>query len=519
METRHYAVVACALVVFFAAGCGSSDTKDDPGPVDTTQAGEVKADGTVTDEGRGTDDGRVAAPDTVDVPEPLPDVPAQELTPEDVKVEETTPTETTAADIALADNVAAEVAGEDAQAEADVAIADVQADTKEVPEEMAEEALPSGTEAEPGQETAIGIAVEVEDGETSVAQVHIPAGALEEATVVTVETAEAADLAPDKLAEGASAGPVVEFGPDGLQFKEPVRVLVPFVLPPGGTLDGVRVATRGDADEAPELLVPEKISESEGLVAVWVSHFCFFGAWYIGTMDCTLAPVFCDDKNPCTIDSCDEQTGLCGHAPLACDDEDPCTSDTCDAENGECTHEQIPGCPNDLKWYSTCGNPVCGMDDQVPPGVQPCQNGEKEGDDCDVEGANCDANLGCGAYLLCAESDPKQAPGGCPISKAKYKKEIRYLDEERAEEYRKELLGLKLATWRYRTTKGEDELRLGFIIDDHPTGVIVDEGRDQVDLYGYTSLAIATIQQQAKELESLKQEVKSLRRDLETCRE
>lgn len=162
---------------------------------------------------------------------------------------------------------------------------------------------------------------------------------------------------------------------------------------------------------------------------------------------------------------------------------------------------------------------MCNIDDKPPADVLPCADGVKELGSCDVEGAACDANLGCGAYLLCAESDPKQAPGGCPISKAKYKKEIRYLDQERAEEYRKELLGLKLATWRYRTDKGEDELRLGFIIDDHPTGVIVDEGRDQVDLYGYTSLAIATIQQQAKELESLKQEMKSLRRKLEACRE
>ena len=54
----------------------------------------------------------------------------------------------------------------------------------------------------------------------------------------------------------------------------------------------------------------------------------------------------CDDKNPCTNDSCDPQTGTCTHTPntAACDDGDVCTSgDACSA--GKCLPGAIvPSC-------------------------------------------------------------------------------------------------------------------------------------------------------------------------------
>ncbi|MGB4087590.1 choice-of-anchor E domain-containing protein [Methanothrix sp.] len=49
----------------------------------------------------------------------------------------------------------------------------------------------------------------------------------------------------------------------------------------------------------------------------------------------------CDDKDPCTIDSCDPIEG-CIHTAIDCDDGDPCTIDEC--INGRCVHTQIPGC-------------------------------------------------------------------------------------------------------------------------------------------------------------------------------
>jgi hypothetical protein len=54
---------------------------------------------------------------------------------------------------------------------------------------------------------------------------------------------------------------------------------------------------------------------------------------------------------------------------------------------------------------------------------------------------------------------------------------------------------MRLATWRYKQDPSKE--RLGFIIDDNERSVAVDGRRDMVDLYGYTSLAVAAIQNQA----------------------
>ena len=57
----------------------------------------------------------------------------------------------------------------------------------------------------------------------------------------------------------------------------------------------------------------------------------------------------CDDKDPCTIDSCDPIEG-CIHTAIDCDDGDPCTIDEC--INGRCVHTQIPGCGCDCSAYA-----------------------------------------------------------------------------------------------------------------------------------------------------------------------
>ncbi|UQA56786.1 hypothetical protein [Polyangium aurulentum] len=70
-----------------------------------------------------------------------------------------------------------------------------------------------------------------------------------------------------------------------------------------------------------------------------------------------------------------------------------------------------------LQWYTTCGDPVCMTPDggSMPPaGVDPCTT-EMEGAACSTEGARCWPVNDCGVVLICAKSDPKDNPGGCPI--------------------------------------------------------------------------------------------------------
>lgn len=70
------------------------------------------------------------------------------------------------------------------------------------------------------------------------------------------------------------------------------------------------------------------------------SGLCDLAICVAGT--CGVEPKRCDDSNPCTIDSCDPQSGQCLHTAVAddtpCDDDDACTTgDTC--QSGVCTGE------------------------------------------------------------------------------------------------------------------------------------------------------------------------------------
>jgi hypothetical protein len=96
------------------------------------------------------------------------------------------------------------------------------------------------------------------------------------------------------------------------------------------------------------------------------------------------------------------------------------------------------------------------------------------------------------------------------MSRRATKRDIAYLKRAELDSYRDELLELRLATYRYRND-AEGRPRLGFIIEDVEPSVTVDSRRGVVDLYGYTSMAIATLQSQAKEIAELRKEIAELR--------
>jgi len=85
-------------------------------------------------------------------------------------------------------------------------------------------------------------------------------------------------------------------------------------------------------------------------------------------------PDYCDDGNPCTVDSCDLAKNLCSHAQdpdccasdADCNDNDPCTQDNCLGAIHACDHPWIPWCCHeaaDCLPYMTdkelCKEPVC----------------------------------------------------------------------------------------------------------------------------------------------------------------
>jgi hypothetical protein len=128
--------------------------------------------------------------------------------------------------------------------------------------------------------------------------------------------------------------------------------------------------------------------------------------------------------------------------------------------------------------------------------------------------AQCDPGSGCGEKLLCATSDPTHG-GQCPISRAEYKTQIEYLGAGERARLARDLQTIPLVRYRYKDAP--DRAHLGFIIEDVEPSPSVDSSHDRVDLYGYTSMAVAAIQEQQKQLDELRHEMAALRSELTRC--
>jgi len=222
----------------------------------------------------------------------------------------------------------------------------------------------------------------------------------------------------------------------------------------------------------------------------------------------------CTHTCECAPDSGDCTDEECGPAPMCpayeCDDGSlgGCTGRCYRLTDDSCGWE-IRNCPSDaLRWYWTCGDPVCGgPGGHRESGLPECTT-EEAGEPCTSEGASCDPMDDCNAHLICARSDPRQEPGGCPISRREFKRDIHYLTPEDRARFSDEIMDMRLATYRYRDAP--DRLRLGFIIEDQEPSVSIDAGRDMVDLYGYVSMAVATLQRQSEEIAALRLKLEEL---------
>jgi hypothetical protein len=111
---------------------------------------------------------------------------------------------------------------------------------------------------------------------------------------------------------------------------------------------------------------------------------------------------------------------------------------------------------------------------------------------------------GCG--IVCCQGSQ------CPISRRAYKEDIRYVDIEARQQLYADLLRFRLARYRYKGAAPSTTRRLGFIIDDAPGSPAVNSDGESVDLYAYMSMAVAALQEQARQIERLRWEVVRLRR-------
>jgi hypothetical protein len=131
------------------------------------------------------------------------------------------------------------------------------------------------------------------------------------------------------------------------------------------------------------------------------------------------------------------------------------------------------------------------------------------GDPCTQQGASCAITpaVECEQqFLICNSGHWEPNLSSCPISTARAKRDINYLGPDDVLRLRKALLDIRLA--RYRYILGDPSEHLGFVIEDMPAGSpAVLASRDRVDLYGYLSMAVATIQEQQRQIDALKQQL------------
>jgi hypothetical protein len=140
---------------------------------------------------------------------------------------------------------------------------------------------------------------------------------------------------------------------------------------------------------------------------------------------------------------------------------------------------------------------------------------------CPQGGTVCGSTV-CYGNQTCCSGMPFPEPtcingDVCPISRAKYKTEIEYLSQSDDQKLHDQLLDMPLASYRYKTEEPGSH-HLGFIIDDVGKSPAVDSAGEHVDLYGYTTMAVATLKVQSRQIAELQREVADLRREAAACK-
>lgn len=222
---------------------------------------------------------------------------------------------------------------------------------------------------------------------------------------------------------------------------------------------------------------------------------CDAGAWQIVSPRCPplVDPAMCPASREAAANTdCSTMNATCDYAGLGC----TCTN---------CRSFPLSRCDGPLRWRCTAPSAEPGC-----PAVQPnlgaacVMDGQRCGYDCEATGVN--------GGRLCRGGVWEASPNNCPISTRAAKRDIRYLSPAESAEVARVALGTRLATYEYTDPALRGPRRLGFIYEDpttHPYARNPDISG--VDLYGYTSMLLATVQQQQRQIEALQRDVASLR--------
>ena len=133
--------------------------------------------------------------------------------------------------------------------------------------------------------------------------------------------------------------------------------------------------------------------------------------------------------------------------------------------------------------------------------------------------ASCDCMGTCvcpqgETHTVCTTESDGLLCGTQTISRAAYKKDIRYVSERERAELAHDALAIPLARYRYRSEGDGAREHLGFIIDDQPkNSPAVHPDGTHVDEYGYASMLLATVQEQQRQIEELEERLEAVERE------
>jgi hypothetical protein len=189
---------------------------------------------------------------------------------------------------------------------------------------------------------------------------------------------------------------------------------------------------------------------------------------------------------------------------------------TAGGSDGGCyTTQRIPsGMPPDWQTGS-CPDAGC-------PAQTFCLRGFGEGGSvygCAPVPASCQgtpscACMGCLCSIGCADFNGVPECNNGTISRRAFKEDVTYVTDREAADLARQTLSIPLARYRYQGAPPGARMRLGFIIDDQPNpSAAVSDDRMSVDTYGYTSMLLATVQQQQRELAELRRRLSVLERN------
>jgi hypothetical protein len=189
-----------------------------------------------------------------------------------------------------------------------------------------------------------------------------------------------------------------------------------------------------------------------------------------------------------------------------------------DLPDGGCFEEMVFGGFSSASWADGgCPSDGC-------PSGQVCVLGAGEGGNtygCSNMPAGCGGMpscecMGCICGFTCIGANPDAGTLLCnngTISRRSFKDDVHYIDDTERADLARQALSMQLARYRYKAEPTQAKQHLGFIIDDQPAACpAVHADNTTVDEYGYTSMLLATVQQQQAQIAELKHRIEQLER-------